>query len=231
MYLDSISFDDSGLDYQGKQLSSKLWLTESEDAIVITCLPEAFEEDYDPRSVASIRESYHRNMVELGGAIVEVDKCRIDSCDGVRWITKTPKNRTFIGKLIRDFSFRLTKAPQDLLDMTYLSGLTFPFRDFTIDISIVCLERGMTGMRDSHVLKEKLSKGEIAKNKSGKIIGWWKYPYDETFTAPVMRNLSDNDKYDGLFPDHPLSRGRLLLNKVHSTLCFAEEIKSQPGLM
>jgi hypothetical protein len=56
--------------------------------------------------------------------------------------------------------------------------------------------------------------------------GWTQDPYDPTFRAPLMRNLSDDVQYDAQFPDHPLSRLRSVLRHLASTVSIADEVKA-----
>ena len=53
--------------------------------------------------------------------------------------------------------------------------------------------------------------------------------FDPSVHAPNTRNLSDDEKYDNQFPDHPLSRARKILEQVLKTLKVDEAVlKSDP---
>ena len=43
---------------------------------------------------------------------------------------------------------------------------------------------------------------------------WQKDPYDETFTKGFLMDWTEDEKYDGMFPDHPLSELRRFVNYV-----------------
>lgn len=69
-------------------------------------------------------------------------------------------------------------------------------------------EIGTTGMRDTTVYI-------LAKNE--KLIGddfeeWYEDPYDPDFKKGICMNISEKDKYDAMFPNHPLSQARYFIN-------------------
>jgi hypothetical protein len=84
-------------------------------------------------------------------------------------------------------------------------------------------------MREAVVLDEKLRSGEVRLKSDGKgIDGWMKDPYDDTRTSGLARSLADDDKYDGRFPDHPLSRARRFLVAAEESLRVTDSIKTAP---
>ena len=71
-------------------------------------------------------------------------------------------------------------------------------------------EIGITGTRDSLVYTMMLQGDTVKREKDGFIKGWARDPYDETFTKGFLMNMSEDEKYDKHFPDHPLSELRRL---------------------
>jgi hypothetical protein len=57
---------------------------------------------------------------------------------------------------------------------------------------------------------------------SGYLEGWFTDPYDPKYKGMVLRSVTDNEKYDEEFPDHPLSRLRSTLKTVRNSLQFSE---------
>lgn len=71
-------------------------------------------------------------------------------------------------------------------------------------------ERGTTGVRDATVYE--YARRENLVTEVGK--GWFKDPYDETFTNGLVMNLAEDRKYDHSFPKHPLSEMRKLIEYI-----------------
>lgn len=71
-------------------------------------------------------------------------------------------------------------------------------------------EIGTTGMRDTSMYilakKEKIVGDDFE--------GWFKDPYDSEFKKGLCMNLSEKEKYDAMFPNHPLSQARYFINYV-----------------
>lgn len=91
----------------------------------------------------------------------------------------------------------------------------------------------MTGLRDAIVMDTLLGTGQITLDGAGggKIAGWAQDPYDPNVTAPLMRNLSEDEKYDAQFPGHPLSRLCSVLRQVQSSMHVASEVKDAPPFL
>ena len=52
-------------------------------------------------------------------------------------------------------------------------------------------------------------------------------PYDPTIVTPFARNLSESEKYDAAFSDHPLSRLRAQFPDMERTIRVASVLKSE----
>lgn len=53
-------------------------------------------------------------------------------------------------------------------------------------------------------------------------------PYDPTFKAPRLRTMAENEAYDTMFPDHPLSRVRRYMHHIATTLVMTDEVRTSP---
>lgn len=73
-------------------------------------------------------------------------------------------------------------------------------------------EEGTTGSRDSLVFIMYTKETGLSPSEAQKT--WFKDPYDESFTKGFLRNYSEQEKYDELFPDHPLSHLHRFVNYV-----------------
>ena len=157
----------------------------------------------------ALRQFYREAVASLGGAIVSVDTC-------------------YISNLL---CFKnIIKLPQPERGMTYVGSITIPFLDRSYVIKIQCAEIGVTGERDATILQRLFDEGAVQLNEeTQQLDGWFSDPYDKSFLAPVLRNRSDDEKYDAEFPGHPLSRTRLVLNSVSVSLEIDPELLTYPA--
>lgn len=72
-------------------------------------------------------------------------------------------------------------------------------------------EKGTTGQRDSFILNKMMNDGKISLPD---MTGWTADPYDKNYRQGLLMNLSEDEKYDDLFPEHPLSEMRKLIKFV-----------------
>jgi len=120
------------------------------------------------------------------------------------------------------------KMPMQPHGMAYEGTLYVAGKDTTFIFRTVCLERGTTGARDNSVLAICFSQGVVQFDpKTKSMAGWTRDPYDPGGVYPSMPNLSEDERYDSQFPDHPLSRCRRLLRKLETSLQFDEEFLAE----
>ncbi|MBO4751902.1 MAG: hypothetical protein J5526_04020 [Bacteroidales bacterium] len=77
-----------------------------------------------------------------------------------------------------------------------------------VEINAFFDEVGITGQRDSTIFS-------VARNQGVNESEWMRDPYDDTFRRSYMMNISEEQRFDNLFPEHPLSQARKLIH----TLC------------
>jgi len=73
-------------------------------------------------------------------------------------------------------------------------------------------ERGTTGIREAVITAELMEAGQLT--LEGYEQSWAQDPYDPSYRGvdrSVLRFVSDDPRYDGRFPDHPLSKVRRVL--------------------
>jgi hypothetical protein len=98
---------------------------------------------------------------------------------------------------------------------TYVGSLCIPFRDFGFVIQGMCEERGTTGVREAMVMYLQDTNSDATKIPAGDLEC---PPWD-----------SDNQRFDSLFPSHPLSRLRQILNRVSDSVEIDACTAEQPG--
>lgn len=158
--------------------------------------------------VDGLRAAYREELSAAGAALISADVFPVGRLDCVSLIFKAPRQ------------------PQG---MVYVGSLTFPFDDFSFVIKLECSEWGTTGVRDAMVLDMLMQQGAVVFDSATQmIIGWASDPYDRTFTAPLLSNRSDDQAYDSMFPDHPLTDVRAHISRVLMTLRADEGVMASP---
>ena len=100
------------------------------------------------------------------------------------------------------------KFPQQPHGMFYIASLTLPYEQFSFVIKTQCHEHGTTGIRESIVMSQLLGDGK--------------------FDIAELSKISEDEKYDSMFPEHPLSRSRAYLKTTIQTLNVTPEIQKAP---
>ena len=148
----------------------------------------------------AIRGMYRAHLAPVDGALVEVEPEEIASVPVLRTIFK---------------------FPQRPHGMSYVGAFTIPRAEFSFVIKVSCAERGVTGMRDAVALDR-----HLATNPDPIFRGWAQDPYDPTFESPTLRNQSDDEEWDALFPEHPLSRVRAGLGKLRASVVIGDDVRA-----
>jgi hypothetical protein len=149
--------------------------------------------------VSALREQWRHMVADQNGAVVSVDRVEVSGLQALKTVLK---------------------FQQDPHGMTYVGSYTFPFETFSYVVRVVCPELGTTGIRDTLVAQKA---GGITED--GIASDWFQDPYDSKFKASVLRNKSDDEEWDSLFPDHPLSRARAALESVAAECEIADELR------
>jgi hypothetical protein len=196
--LDGITFDTTGLTLQGDQGNLRTWTTAAGDQVALYDLPPQPECRPIAAELDNIRAKSRVQAAKYAGAIVEVELCTIAGHPGIREILKVPRKPT---------------------GMMYVGSLMLPLSDGAYFFTVACFERGMTGMRDTAIFAKLMQSGEIQLPEGeGQPAGWMCDPYDPTITGPPARTRADDEIYDQMFPDHPLSHVRASLRQIGGSL-------------
>jgi hypothetical protein len=130
---------------------------------------------------------YYRQMLGDRGGIVELERETLGRFSALRSIVKVRQEPT---------------------GMAYVASLTFPFRNCSFVAKVQCPETGMTGMRDT-VVGHKLGVTPAGRDwRCADGAAWFRDPYDPAYASAVRRNRSDDEEWDRMFAEHPLSRAR-----------------------
>jgi hypothetical protein len=198
-----MTFDTTNLTLQGDRDNTRVWMSAAGDMVTLYDLSKPA----DFRAIAAdldfIRGKSRQQAAQYGGAIVEVELCEIGGRAAVREILKIPQKPTGMG---------------------YMGSFMLPFPGSAYFIVMACPERGITGVRDTAIFTKLMQSGEVKfPGDDAQPTHWMQDPYDPSITGPPARNRADDESYDSLFPDHPLSRVRSLLRQIGASLRFSDE--------
>jgi len=148
----------------------------------------------------------------------------LDDINAIRHFIKETVNSKGCGLVEADFVTAgglkmiraIEKQKQQPTGMAYKGSLTIPLPDSNFILRAWCFEVGITGFRDAMVADEFMAAGKLP---PGQWDAWTADSYN-LGPQPVMRNHSEDEKYDAQFPDHPLSRVRNFLNRMQSSLHY-----------
>lgn len=85
--------------------------------------------------------------------------------------------------------------------------------------TVVSGERGTTGVREAMVTTELMNAGRLTIEDYRR--SWAQDPYDPSYSRvdrSVLRFVSDDERYDEQFPEHPLSKVRRVLATLPSSV-------------
>ncbi len=201
----SISLDlDEKWELRENVESTKAWYNKFGDRLSLNIFLRTPNFPEDITDIHPLRNLYRERITQEDGAIIEVEKDYIHSLLAVKTIFKYVQNPA---------------------GFTFIGSYTIPRRDFSLVLKVQCLERGITGMRESVILDKALGEGlvDIETKK-----GWFFDPYDPDFKAPILSNMADSKEYDERFPKHPLSRARTIMEMMKERILFSDEILNSP---
>ena len=206
--LDSISFGTEEYSLQGDRDGVRVWHTPAGDGLGLFYYDIPPDIEAALASLEEVRSFYRRSAEDAGLGILEIELVSVDRCAAIR---------------------TLFKAAQEPTGRTYLGAITLPFRDFSYVLKVQCVEAGTTGIRDAVITMKLMESGEVEIDPDEPMmVGWLEDPYDRSLRGPMTRNKSEHPQYDEHFPDHPLSRARVVLDHLEKTLQVAEEVRSRP---
>lgn len=114
------------------------------------------------------------------------------------------KGRTKAG---RRFIWSIVKSLKEPSGVQYCLTMHVEYEECAVLVQGFFDEMGTTGFRDTMVYAMLSNEGKVRATGNG-IEGWNEDPYDPEYTHGNRMNCSEHEKYDELFPDHPLSEMR-----------------------
>ena len=205
--LDSISFDTSGWQEEQRLNDNVVWFNQCGDVLSLAATPPM-----------DINTSNHMGAIRFareftasqGGSLVSADIITLDAHPAVEMISKQEAGLGYV----------------------YKGAIFCPLDTRAIMVFAIFSEHGTTGVREAVVSAQLWESGELEidfsneaekANGTRPIMGWFFDPYDPEFAGPVLNSLSDDIKYDEMFPEHPLSAMRRTLAAVRETMVIDGE--------
>ena len=117
----------------------------------------------------------------------------------------------------RDYSFALLKALGENGDLCYTFWCDIHEHGNIVRIEGAFREGPVTGIRASITYNDLRERGEVSIGTPEEgIIGWAADPYDPDWKIGALMNRGEDERYDEMFPTHPLSLARALASHLVS---------------
>ncbi len=200
--MDPITFSYVGMKLDKASTNPRVWTTEKGDQLFLYYNNSRPDIPASLRDIDVLRKYYRSTIEKSGGAILSVDVIEVDSVNVIRVTSKTPQNPVGI---------------------TFKGLYIFAFQDYWYSLSIICEEGGLTGAREAIVAAKAWASGVVI-DKNG--VGWSKDPYDPKLQGGFRAYLSDQEEYDSISANHPLSRLRLLMKNLDRSIRLDSKLQS-----
>ncbi|MBI4859167.1 MAG: hypothetical protein HY815_02685 [Candidatus Riflebacteria bacterium] len=204
--IESLRFDTSGWSVREADEWLIVWSCGGPDVMNLVFRPCRPTLRSDLKNPDAIREDFQREIADSPGVLVSCGVEPVAGMAGVQTIVKW-----------RD------PAPRSLA-MVFLGSFLIPFERCWYLLTIESQEVGTTGVREAVVssMRPELfpRPGETEPIQLSSMEEFFR----DVKNRPVRRLASDDEEFDRLFPDHPLSRVRFCLKTFQSTLELDDEL-------
>jgi hypothetical protein len=167
----------------------------------------------DRGEVMTLSESPGDPALDLTAMRVELRRYATDGGGG---LVSAAWAETSVGRVVE----AIIKLPNPDGGMVYVGSLFVDVPGGISTLTFVATEAQPTGVRDAVVLDGALNdpSSGVTFTDDGELIGWMADPYDPTHTGGIRRNRAEAPEHDVDFPDHPLTRVRVLLASARAAL-------------
>ncbi len=109
------------------------------------------------------------------------------------------------------YVYSIVKTHNEPSGVQYFLLMQVLYGHAALNIKAFFSEKGMTGKRDTAVFEMACREGVVSISDTSK----WTYdPYDKNFKRDYLMNMSEEERFDQLFPEHPLTQCRHFVNIV-----------------
>jgi len=210
----SLSFDLTDCTPYPDKPDERRWMYKSTVAHLLRFAKQPVSWPFDLTEIAVARDFYSEQCASAGGVMLSMDVHHLDKVEVLQGL----------------FKYR---APEGMA-MLYVGILWIPFSDCNYQLNIEAMEHGTTGIREAVVFdlsrNDSLS-GEESNQSSwpeakvhepAEVVSSAAEMFEKMRAKPIMRIPSDDEKYDAMFSNHPLSMVRARLKRVTETLKMDE---------
>ena len=198
-----ITFDTRGWRLSASSPSSMTWA--GGDGAELTLTRTTASDPIHPRDLHTFRQQQRAVAAATRGGIVSVEVCRAGPGFALETVTKRKAGMGFVFTGTFD-----TGTPSEAyhLEMKADEGQT-------------------TGLREATVSAQMWELGEVKllppahPGASQAVEGWSHDPYDADCDDDALNSVTDDDRLDAIFPEHPLSRVRMFLRQVRDSIVVA----------
>jgi len=210
--IDSIRFDTSAWELRERTETKMFWVNKGGDALSFVFVQE--QNDLPALSDIGGLRDYARETATSDGKVGGIVSAEVVEMQGLP-------------------AFKFIYKYEHLPAYGYTGMVIFPFGRFCYVVAISSIERGITGARDAYVTAQLAESGKLeieefeepaSSGSIGRIKGWFRDPYEPEYKGYILRSIADDEKYDSLFPEHPLSKVRKSLERIQDSLSYDESI-------
>lgn len=112
------------------------------------------------------------------------------------------------------YIYSIIKTKQEPSGVQYFMLLDVLYGEAVLRVKAFFDESRMTGQRDATVFELMRREGTVSISDSGVVTGWMRDPYVANLSKPYLMHLSEDRRFDTMFPDQLLSQCRALLQQL-----------------
>ena len=118
-----------------------------------------------------------------------------------------------VGKTHKEYpyAYSIIKNQMKPSGVNYFMLFQVGYGHAVLNIKASFEEIGTTGIRDTMIFELAIRQGVIPMTDTS---NWWYDPYDKNSKHPYLMNLSEQEKFDEHFPEHPLSQCRKFVKYI-----------------
>jgi hypothetical protein len=160
-----------------------------------------------PRDIDALRGFYRDIVTHDRGGLIAAESIELAGLPALRLEAKFPISPTTRG-------------------LKHLGTLTLFFADCCFVVRTESVETKLIGIRESSIFTE--FRRSLGADASVPMNEWAKDPYDPEWGGPLLRNQSDDVRWDDQFPQHPLTKVRRTLDHVARTVSLSPALRNHP---
>lgn len=210
----SVRFDMQGLRVERRDTDLIEWEDLAGDRVV-AALQRDVEWGLAMFDLAALRDRCRGEAARRGGGIVALDLVPVAGLPAVRSIVKMP----------------------DLPSYAYEGALVVPLQGARFTLTLHTREHGVTGTREAAITGLLFQQGllPLPSGRPGPDGGirmerWFFDPYEAAYDGMAVCSLADDERYDAVFPKHPLSKVRAWLATTARSLAVDESARPTPAI-